>query len=155
VHTASYASGAAWAHRLRQALLLKVQPPRPPRSPTRPHWPPARPARPVRHCPPHPPRLPHPARSSRARRRAPAALRERIVWCPGTGRTHPPSSAPDAARVQVPRHPAGQTGALQGSGVQCCTGKTVSSTITAMLVQILAVKLALPSGLPLLRGRSA
>ena len=51
--------------------------------------------------------------------------------------------------------PAGQTGALQGSGVQCCTGKTVSSTITAMLVQILAVKLALPSGLPLLRGRSA
>ena len=50
---------------------------------------------------------------------------------------------------------AGQTGALQGSGVQCCTGKTVSSTITAMLVQILAVKLALPSGLPLLRGRSA
>ena len=32
--------------------------------------------------------------------------------------------------------------------MQCCTGKTVSSTITAMLVQILAVKLDLPSGLP-------
>ena len=90
---------------------------------------------------------------------APGAVRQRLYasasYGAGTGRTHPPSSAPDAARVQVPRHPAGQTGALQGSGVQCCTGKTVSSTITAMLVQILAVKLALPSGLPLLRGRSA
>ena len=32
---------------------------------------------------------------------------------------------------------------------------TGSSTITAMLLQILAVKLALPSGFPLLRGRSA
>ena len=50
---------------------------------------------------------------------------------------------------------AGQTGALQGSEVQFRTGMTGSSTITAMLLQILAVKLALPSGLPLLRGRSA
>ena len=52
-----------------------------------------------------------------------------------------------------------QTGALQGSEVQFRTGITGSSTITAMitamLLQILAVKLALPSGLPLLRGRSA
>ena len=50
---------------------------------------------------------------------------------------------------------AGQTGALQGSEVQFRTGMTGSSTIKAMLLQILAVKLALPSGLPLLRGRSA
>jgi len=50
---------------------------------------------------------------------------------------------------------AGQTGALQGSEVQFRTGMTGSSTITAMLLQILAVKLALRSGLPLLRGRSA
>ena len=50
---------------------------------------------------------------------------------------------------------AGQTGALQGSEVQFRTGMTGSSTITAMTVQILAVKLALPSGLPRLRGRSA
>ena len=50
---------------------------------------------------------------------------------------------------------AGQTGALQGSEVQFRSGMTGSSTITAMLLQILAVKLALPSGLPLLRGRSA
>ena len=50
---------------------------------------------------------------------------------------------------------AGQTGALQCSEVQFRTGITGSSTITAMLLQILAVKLALRSGLPLLRGRSA
>ena len=50
---------------------------------------------------------------------------------------------------------AGQTGALQCSEVQFRTGITGSSTITAMLLQILAVKLALPSGLPRLRGRSA
>ena len=50
---------------------------------------------------------------------------------------------------------AGQTGALQGSEVQFRTDMTGSSTITAMPLQILAVKLALPSGLPLLRGRSA
>ena len=50
---------------------------------------------------------------------------------------------------------AGQTGALQGSEVQFGTGMTGSSTITAMMLQILAVKLALPSGLPRLRGRAA
>ena len=51
--------------------------------------------------------------------------------------------------------PAGQTGALQGSEVQFRTGMTGSSTRSAIQLQILAVKLALPSGLPLLRGRSA
>ena len=50
---------------------------------------------------------------------------------------------------------AGQTGALQGSEVQFRTGMTGRSTITAIPLQILAVKLALRSGLPLLRGRSA
>ena len=73
------ACGAARTHRRRQALLLKVQPPRPPRSasPNCPPRPPRSPRPPHQHCPPLPPRLPRPARSSRARRRAPAALSQR------------------------------------------------------------------------------
>jgi len=104
----------------------------------------ARPIRPVCPAPPAP--------------AAPGAVRQQ--FCANTSLGDPvPVGRTLLHRLQTLRGPsagpAGQTGALQCSEVQFRTGITGSSTITAMLLQILAVKLALPSGLPRLRGRSA
>ena len=66
--------------------------------------------------------------------------RARPEWC------HLPASTRSAGSAR---------GGLQWSEVQFRTGMTGSSTIKAMMLQILAVKLALRFCLPLLRGRSA
>ena len=131
---------------------------------TRPRWPPTRPAHPVCHCPTTRracPAPPAPAATGAARQRLCAS-----ASCAHTMRSRRAAGALAPAgrtlrhRLQMRRgcKPAGGScGADRGpagvgSGAQFCTGKTVSSTITPMLAQILAVKLALPSCLPLPRG---